>query len=152
MTEQVQIKKKKNSKQIAMTIFAIFLVISMVGSTFISIFNGQPREKKLTIDETLVSAESAIDAEDGTLAYELISELPDVLSTSDQYFRRGKMYFQMQFLPEALGDFELSIDLDEGNVDPRMNRAELYLSQGEVISAIDDLNQVLNVSPKNINA
>ena len=74
-------------------------------------------------------------------------------STNSKYWLKlGVLYYAMQESRSAKDCWEFCSNLDAGNLDCRINLAEIYLAVGEMKKGQKRLNEILDADPKNSTA
>ena len=74
-------------------------------------------------------------------------------STNSKYWlKRGVLHYAMQETRSAKDCWEYCSNLDAGNLDCRINLAEMYLAVGEMKKGQKRLNEILDADPKNSTA
>lgn len=73
-------------------------------------------------------------------------------STKQKHLARGEEYLQKRKFQEAVMEFRAAADIDKNSADAHWGLARAFESQGQIYEAVDELRQVLQISPNNLDA
>lgn len=73
-------------------------------------------------------------------------------ATKQKHLARGEEYLQKRKYDEAVMEFRAVADIDKNSADAHWGLARAFENQGQIYEAVDELKQVIQISPNNLDA
>lgn len=73
-------------------------------------------------------------------------------ASKQKHLARGEEYLQKRKFQEAVMEFRAASDIDKNSADAHWGLARAYENQGDIYAAVDELKQVIQLNPNNLDA